>query len=242
MSGRASNFPPAPDQEWSPWDYFFDDALPSPAVLPRAVSYRTTPPGLTRTPSFDPERVMPRPNPSSLAGFTTPSLPLMLLENAYARPRSIVEPPPRSIGQPNAQVLSEQDSMLTGDEQKKVLSKLKKEIYNPLPKSYIRRVSLYYRENARNGLGDQNRYPDDDDGKRCAICLDDFEPKQEVMVTPCNHMFHEDCIVPWLQGHRQCPVCRFSLLEQKRQTQPPIAPVAIQSWETVFYVPETLFR
>lgn len=178
-----------------------------------------------------------------VCSFTTPISPLILLENAYARPRVIVhEPLPRSIGQPNAQVLSTQDSMSTGNEQTQVLSKLKKEIYNPGPKRLFRRLSLYYRENTGNGLGDQNRHYDDDDGKRCAICLDDFEPMQEVMVTPCNHMFHEDCIVPWLQGHSQCPVCRFSLYEQKRQTQPPTAPAAIQPWETMFYVPETLFR
>lgn len=56
----------------------------------------------------------------------------------------------------------------------------------------------------------------DEDVKRCSICLEDFEPKQEVMVTPCKHMFHEECIVPWVNSNAVCPVCRFSLLEKTR--------------------------
>ena len=50
--------------------------------------------------------------------------------------------------------------------------------------------------------------------KQCAICLDDFEGGQEVMVTPCNHLFHEDCIMPWVTSNGQCPVCRFKICER----------------------------
>ncbi|KAL3754760.1 hypothetical protein ACJRO7_001941 [Eucalyptus globulus] len=249
MSGRTSNFALALAPEPSQWDYFdfdllSDDELPSPPPLPRALSYRTVPPAPPPTRPSVPERMMSRPTPSSLAGFTTPISPLILLENAYGRARGIVyDPSPRPIGQPNAQVLSEQGPMSTADEQKEALSKLRKEIYkDPLPKRLARRIGLYYRENAKNGLGNQSKYHDDDDIKRCAVCLDDFEARQEVMVTPCDHMFHEECIVPWLQGHGQCPVCRFSIYEQRKQIQPPIAPIAIQPLGTVFYVPETFSR
>lgn len=48
----------------------------------------------------------------------------------------------------------------------------------------------------------------EEDAKRCAICLEDFERGQEVMITPCKHMFHEECIVPWAKSSGQCPVCR----------------------------------
>ena len=43
----------------------------------------------------------------------------------------------------------------------------------------------------------------------CTVCLEDFKPEEEVMLTPCNHMFHEDCIVPWVKSHGQCPICRL---------------------------------
>lgn len=111
----------------------------------------------------------------------------------------------------------EEDSRLTPDEQKAAMNKLKKEVYNPTPKRSSSRVSLYYREQARNGASTATRIGQDDEddgGKSCTICLEDFEPKEEVRVTPCNHMFHEDCIVPWLKSHGQCPVCRSMLYDQ----------------------------
>ncbi|KAL0714858.1 hypothetical protein Bca4012_021837 [Brassica carinata] len=105
-----------------------------------------------------------------------------------------------------------------------VLKYLTKETYNPAPKSQLlRNLSLYYRnknfglESSRNPQG----YSGGEDEKRCAVCLEDFNPKETVMLTPCKHMFHEECIVPWLKTKGQCPVCRFVILTPTRRASSP---------------------
>ncbi|PWA70473.1 COP1-interacting protein 8 [Artemisia annua] len=47
----------------------------------------------------------------------------------------------------------------------------------------------------------------------CAICKDKvFNTEEEVVKElPCGHMYHEECIVPWLGSRNTCPVCRFEL-------------------------------
>ena len=43
---------------------------------------------------------------------------------------------------------------------------------------------------------------------QCAVCWDDFKLGEEVRQLKCEHIFHEPCIVPWLELHNTCPVCR----------------------------------
>ncbi|KAM2183493.1 E3 ubiquitin-protein ligase SIRP1-like [Malus sylvestris] len=46
---------------------------------------------------------------------------------------------------------------------------------------------------------------------QCSVCLDDFEVGIEAKEMPCKHKFHSGCILPWLELHSSCPVCRFQL-------------------------------
>ncbi|GLT26964.1 hypothetical protein SLA2020_019980 [Shorea laevis] len=46
---------------------------------------------------------------------------------------------------------------------------------------------------------------------QCSVCLDDFEIGTEVKEMPCKHKFHCGCILPWLELHSSCPVCRYQL-------------------------------
>lgn len=45
----------------------------------------------------------------------------------------------------------------------------------------------------------------------CSVCLEDFEMGAEAKEMPCQHKFHSDCILPWLELHSSCPICRFQL-------------------------------
>lgn len=45
----------------------------------------------------------------------------------------------------------------------------------------------------------------------CSICKEDFILNQKVRQLPCGHLFHGECIVPWLSQHCSCPLCRFAL-------------------------------
>ncbi|KAK6919685.1 Zinc finger, RING-type [Dillenia turbinata] len=127
-------------------------------------------------------------------------------------------PQPQFIPDYPRQANYEEESRLSQEEQKKALKKLKKEVYTPTPKRITRRASLYYRDIKPIS---KEKEAMDEDGKRCAVCLEDFEAREEVMLTPCNHMFHEDCIVPWVKSHGQCPVCRAPFCDNTRSSSMP---------------------
>lgn len=46
---------------------------------------------------------------------------------------------------------------------------------------------------------------------QCSVCLDECEVGCEVKEMPCGHKFHDGCILPWLELHSSCPVCRHQL-------------------------------
>lgn len=63
------------------------------------------------------------------------------------------------------------------------------------------------------GLGDATVDNHPVDGNPvCPICTDAFVIGQDLRVLPCNHMFHPDCIDPWLVNvSGTCPLCRIDL-------------------------------
>lgn len=47
-----------------------------------------------------------------------------------------------------------------------------------------------------------------DQAAQCSVCLDNFALDEVVKCLPCEHTFHSGCVVPWLELHATCPICR----------------------------------
>lgn len=47
--------------------------------------------------------------------------------------------------------------------------------------------------------------------KQCTICLDELVDGDEVASMPCRHVYHNGCIVRWLETSRFCPLCRYQM-------------------------------
>ncbi|KAG0250185.1 hypothetical protein BG011_008589 [Mortierella polycephala] len=60
----------------------------------------------------------------------------------------------------------------------------------------------------------------------CTVCKDEFTKEGTLLQLPCQHIFHEDCIKPWLKVSGTCPTCRFSLVGGQDDSQPGQAPPA----------------
>lgn len=45
----------------------------------------------------------------------------------------------------------------------------------------------------------------------CVICTEDLPCGTKIVEMPCLHVFHDGCLMRWLNNHNSCPVCRFEL-------------------------------
>jgi len=59
-----------------------------------------------------------------------------------------------------------------------------------------------------------NKYKDNQDS--CVICCEDFLPATQVRETPCKHIFHDDCLMRWVETKLtateiDCPYCRSEI-------------------------------
>ncbi|KAK6141250.1 hypothetical protein DH2020_025005 [Rehmannia glutinosa] len=199
MSGSSRNNRP-PSENWQSgheyWIY-----LPTNYYSPSGTSLN--PRGGTRDPWWLFEERSTRGPNYGLASFPSaaparPSLPLFLIDDYVPTP--MTQTPPTYYIPRYSPASAEEESRLSPEMQKQAVNKLRKQLYSPHINNIIKRLGT-------KSTG--NSSVQDDDGKRCAVCLEDFESKQFVTLTPCNHMFHEDCIVPWVKSQGKCPVCRF---------------------------------
>lgn len=52
----------------------------------------------------------------------------------------------------------------------------------------------------------------------CSVCKDCFSVGDEAIVLPCNHLYHPDCILPWLKDVSLFCFYYFLLSEKNRET------------------------
>jgi hypothetical protein len=50
-------------------------------------------------------------------------------------------------------------------------------------------------------------------GQQCSVCYESFKKGCKIRKLPCKHIFHDKCIMPWLETNSTCPNCRFDLFE-----------------------------
>ena len=44
----------------------------------------------------------------------------------------------------------------------------------------------------------------------CSICHNDYVLGEEAGQLHCGHIYHQDCIRPWINFNHNCPICRSS--------------------------------
>jgi hypothetical protein len=59
----------------------------------------------------------------------------------------------------------------------------------------------------------------------CTICLEMFDPTEEVARLNCYHVFHDECVQGWLKHNKTCPLCVTDISKKpapkkKRPAQP----------------------
>ncbi|KAI3741455.1 hypothetical protein L1987_59129 [Smallanthus sonchifolius] len=52
----------------------------------------------------------------------------------------------------------------------------------------------------------------------CAVCKDQFVIDDVAKQLPCKHMYHPDCILPWLSQHNSCPTVEVDVLPDSDQS------------------------
>ena len=50
--------------------------------------------------------------------------------------------------------------------------------------------------------------------KKCSICLLKYKKSDIIKELPCNHIFHKNCILKWMEKSNVCPICKYDITEE----------------------------
>lgn len=54
---------------------------------------------------------------------------------------------------------------------------------------------------------------------QCGICMENTNGNETVLILPCEHKFHEECLKPWLRINKFCPICRADVTKNEDNKQ-----------------------
>lgn len=55
-------------------------------------------------------------------------------------------------------------------------------------------------------------------GTKCAVCCMEFDLGEDVCELPrCRHVYHGECVEPWLRENKSCPTCKTEVFEEKQK-------------------------
>ncbi|CAN6216680.1 unnamed protein product [Urochloa humidicola] len=79
--------------------------------------------------------------------------------------------------------------------------------------------SFPYNRSVRHNITDGGG----EEAASCSVCLGAFQTGETVRLLPvCLHLFHVECIDPWLDMHSTCPICRSSTDPTTDSLHPPV--------------------
>ena len=44
--------------------------------------------------------------------------------------------------------------------------------------------------------------------KDCIICFNEINKEDDIIILPCKHFYHKECISKWFETSKTCPICR----------------------------------
>jgi hypothetical protein len=59
-----------------------------------------------------------------------------------------------------------------------------------------------------------NNSDNSDNKESCSICIEEFKNDTDnkiILKLKCEHLFHKECLDPWLNTNKSCPLCRIKL-------------------------------
>lgn len=60
------------------------------------------------------------------------------------------------------------------------------------------------------------KYEDDGKSNQCAICQENYQNDEQILILKCHHYFHKSCIAEWIgKQSNKCPLCREKISKGK---------------------------